>query len=503
MPTTDMVLRESRVLRLGAAGAGGEAPLVVEALVAGDSPHLPEPLKAVHGVAAYVGVEREGRVLRLGHAQMKGIPLDRLLHGFERRAQSRRSLALRAAKALAPLHNAGIAYGLFSPAYLLMDKEGVICFPEPYTASLALACAPSGSVMARLSHFSHLLPPWAIPPEWLKGAAQVTPASDVFQCAAWLAAECTGAPPFGSGLSVEVVNRMLAGNLAELNRLGATACPAWLPVLSRGLAVDPGQRWASVGQMLDALPGAQAEAAAQVRIPEEEYSYSPYSAWFDPLPAQGSKWGEQADLERSQAEGRALVEQLQRLRPSKAASSGRHAGETSWRWWLVGAVVLLVAAGLFWLFPELGLGSRTNSGSSAVAPGAGTHSLSPGAKAGNDLSAPTEVRLVRSIPDRVTRHLATLGIRLEGELAFEPPVLPPYRVRVRPLSGSDVVLEFASRSALSRVALSNKAEPGMPASYTVLYDALGEAKALMPYDSQGRPLPVSTLPEAAIVPPRL
>lgn len=497
--TLERVLREERVHRLGLSSDEQGRMLVLEAVVGqGVTPPAVDLFPPSVSMPAVWGGEVRDGVVRYGIDLIAGESVGGLFSRLTPEPKVRRGLLLAVVEALGALHEQNRAYGLCHPQFVLLGADGQWLFAEPLTAHVQLACCATVGA-CRLGLFQGQLDSWSVPPEWAKAGAMPTLTSDVFQLAAWIAHDSLGESPFGPGLTMEVANRMAAGNPVALLKSRNRFSSYWVDALHRGLHPDPSVRFQSAGELLEALratpEGDQASEGGVTPV------VSPYDRGFAGYSPEKSNWGVHPVPSSQTAEARLLVDQMQRLRMERAASrrSGTSSG-SSWFWWAVaGGMVLVAGLGIWVLSPQGGNG-RTHEGAVSAETGGRTHSVDP--SQGNPLPSEsiTEALLIQSIPGRVSRQLELDGAPLSGDLAFEPPILPPYRVRVRGLSGKEALFEFASKNRLSRVVLGGASSAQQPASYTVLYDASGEPKALMPYDPLGYPLTVQILPEAAMLP---
>lgn len=499
VPPMESVLREERSHRLGVCSEGEGRRLVLQTYVGDVQEPLAQTLLAdVSGVPGGEAEPPRSGVLSVVFDCVSGERLSDLFGRLELSEGGRRALLLMMVRAVARLHSQGRAYGLCHPGYVLATRDGAFQFPEPFTAWALLHGGVSANQGGRLGTFKGVLEPWYVAPEWVRSGTRPTFASDVFQLAVLLAQDALGTCPFGEGLTLEVANRVMAGNPAALLQSRHRFSSYWGDVLLRALRPDPAQRFRDAGEFLEALQ-ATPEADGATQASALEIAERPYWQLFEAVAADKSTWSVPAAPVQHVTEGRLLVEQLARLKVERQSAKAESSGK--WGWWLFSGGLAVVAGLGFWLLPGLGDAGRQYEGTRTDGEKTITHQLASDTNPEAIKPGLSEENLLNGLPARITKKLTQLEVPLSGELAFEPPVLPPYRVRVRAGEGKEALLEFASRDKLSRVILVGADKPQLPASFTVLYDASGEPKALMPYDPMGYVLPVLTLPEASVAPP--
>lgn len=147
----------------------------------------------------------------------------------------------RAARAVEVLHDRGVLHRDIKPGNLFLTHEG----------RLVLLDFGSARPLAR-SHHTAIVTPGYAPPEQYGTSLPPGPWSDVYSLAATLVHLVTGAPP------PEVVER-LAGDTFRL----PVGCPG---VVARALALDPKERPATVGELLEGFETRVARARHQGRV---------------------------------------------------------------------------------------------------------------------------------------------------------------------------------------------------------------------------------------------
>jgi serine/threonine protein phosphatase PrpC len=156
------------------------------------------------------------------------------------------------ARALGPLHRAGLLWLNFDPAGLLVVGDRV------QVAGLDLRLFPAGAYPDSLS-----LSPLYSPPEvfGFRGD-RLGPATDVFHAAAYLWYRLAGLLPGGlPGAGLEAIDF----ELPPLRIYNSLLPPGVAPVLARGLARDPADRFASLDDFAAALEDAAARARRRAR----------------------------------------------------------------------------------------------------------------------------------------------------------------------------------------------------------------------------------------------
>jgi serine/threonine protein kinase len=93
-------------------------------------------------------------------------------------------------------------------------------------------------------------------PECVQGAAELTPACDVYSLGATLYEAVTGRPPVDpSGPLPAVCEQILAGGIVPASEVVPTLPPAVAAVLAKALHRDPARRYADAGELAAALAG--------------------------------------------------------------------------------------------------------------------------------------------------------------------------------------------------------------------------------------------------------
>ncbi|MBM4356356.1 MAG: hypothetical protein FJ109_21615, partial [Deltaproteobacteria bacterium] len=258
--------------------------------------------------------------------------------------------------AMLPLSERRLPYCLSHPERLMLDRRGRVVLPEAGLVSvveplLVRGPSPSGSIMQRL--FSE---PDLVPPELLRGQA-CTPASDVYQSAALAFRLMCGESAFGSGMSLEVYNRMLSDQAIPLNERLADVPSGLVDLLLDCLSRDPGKRPRTPselrGRLLTIRGHREPLAELIVKHPERLYSsrYAGILAVHPGGDAVDEELSAPPEPDASEAEKQVLLGQLDRLREKRGLKEPKKN-----RLPLLLAVLLAASAALFLVekLPDLG-----------------------------------------------------------------------------------------------------------------------------------------------------
>jgi len=389
--------------------------------------------------------------------------------------------------ALGPLAEKRLPYCLSHPDRIMLDRRGRVVLPEAGFVSvveplLVRGPSQSGSLLQRL-----FVEPDLVPPELLRGQP-CTPASDVYQSAALVYRLMCGESAFGSGMSLEVYNRMLSDQSIPLDeRLPEVSTPL-AELVSDCLSKDQSRRPRTPvelkGRLLTVRGSREPLAELILKQPEKQYS-----ARYGGILAVHSG-GDEAEEELSappepevaEVEKQVLLGQLERMREKRGA---KDPGKS--RMPLLIALLVAVAAAVFLIgrLPDMsGPGERKAEGPAPPDSDGMTHHevVWDGENAGH----PSERSLFEGIPAHLKRGLEARGIPLSAELKFEPPVLPPYKVRCLVDGKEAASFRFTARNRLATVGLPPSPNPDDVQRYVVLYDADGLARMLVGEDATGR-----------------
>ncbi len=386
--------------------------------------------------------------------------------------------------AISPLHEAGLVYCLSHPERLLLNRRTQVMLPEvglveALSDRLGQAMPSAGSLLQRLFVWSEL-----VPPELVRGG-DLSPASDVYQSAALFYRLVTGKSPYGPGMSVEVYNRMLSQQFDSLEEHLPEAPPMLCALIDECLRAEPNERPANATQLRSRLAhlSLPREALAEVVVAQVAQPYSSrypgiLSVHSSPEEAEDSLAVEQ-DLKVRDVEKEVLLGQLEQLREQR----NQRAPSSRWATWaaLAGVALLVVLALPYFL--ELGQPSvRKHEGKLPSDSDGLTHREMTWAS-GGVAPHPTIRSLFEAVSVPLRRRLEALGVPVEAEFEFVPPVLPPYRVRTAH-EGSPLVFEFTARNRLRSIKFEQPAKGGS-AEFLILYDAAGAPRVIAIFGADG------------------
>jgi serine/threonine-protein kinase len=148
------------------------------------------------------------------------------------------------ADALDHAHRAGIVHRDVKPANVIVQPDGqpkLMDFGVAHLAASVMTVA--GQVLGSPSY---------MPPEQIAGL-EVTGRCDVYSLAVVAYEMLTGQPPFSGQTITQVIYRVMNESAPPPRRLNAALPARYDEVFARGLAKDPGARYATAGELLAAL----------------------------------------------------------------------------------------------------------------------------------------------------------------------------------------------------------------------------------------------------------
>jgi len=426
---------------------------------------------------------REGRFVELTTEEGQGIVLSDVVPTSGRLDLPHAlQLADQVVASLEPLHRAALSYGMCRPDRLLLDRSGNVVIPEPgvlpvYGAVMAKELAPQGGLFLRL--FGG---PEMVPPEVLR-TRKLSPANDVFQFGVLMFRLLSGAGPFGTGLSMEIFNRMLRGQAASLIQ-SAPGIPMQVArLVSACLDPDPRVRPQGATALRAELLALNLPRAdlAELTAGRAEARYSTFFKEMLAIHPGGASdvlelepTGEAPPMEEK--EKQAILSQLSRPRRKRSRSG---------RLWTIAFVLALIAGGVL-LAPSIldpeNAGFRKHEGQM---PQDGTGLTHQTVVWEGSRPHPTPASLMEAIPAQLKDQVELLGVPIHGGLELVAPVLPPYQMKATGPDGAQHFLRFTARNRLHSIVLPPPVAPGAPARLVPLYDADGVPRSVQVIDATG------------------
>ena len=173
---------------------------------------------------------------------------DRLARGPLQPAEAQ-ALARDLASALDYLHERGVLHRDLKPGNVLYDEEG-----RHRLSDFGLARARAELPLTRTGEL--LGTPGYMAPEQIEAPHRVDPRADVYGLGALLYAALSGRAPFRGGSALEVLDRVLREEPADLRELAPAAPAACARACARALTKDPARRPSSAGQLAREFCGA-------------------------------------------------------------------------------------------------------------------------------------------------------------------------------------------------------------------------------------------------------
>lgn len=174
-----------------------------------------------------------------------------------------------AAEALDAAHAAGLVHRDVKPGNILEDANGFV-----YLIDFGIARAADGTALTATGLVVGTLGYMA--PERFTGAAEAR--SDVYSLACVLYETLTGRVPYGDGDPAQQMHAHLMSEPPHASRAARGVPPALDAVIARGMAKEPGDRYASAGEFAAAARaalGGSAHSAAPVAAPATSSPHPP------------------------------------------------------------------------------------------------------------------------------------------------------------------------------------------------------------------------------------
>lgn len=161
-------------------------------------------------------------------------------------------IALQTARALEHAHKAGLVHRDVKPDNIIVTRDGVAKLCDLGLARLE----GSGETAARMGT------PAYISPEQARGSEQVDARSDLYSLGATLFHMLCGRPPYEAASGPAVLAKHLTEPVPSLIASGADIGPRTEALVRRLLAKIPSERFASAGELVQALDGLVRELQA-------------------------------------------------------------------------------------------------------------------------------------------------------------------------------------------------------------------------------------------------
>ena len=190
------------------------------------------------------------------------------------------------AAALDHAHRRGIVHRDVKPANVLIGEDG-----EVKIADFGVARLP-GSDLTQVDQF--VGSPGYVSPEQLKGEA-IDGRSDLFALGVMLYQMLTGRLPFEGENVSELLYRVASEQAKPPSAVRRGVSPAFDPILARALSKDPGERYQTGKEMMEALAAVPVEEPEEIRPGSPEVKKRPAPMRGLSFPHPDASWW---DLER-------------------------------------------------------------------------------------------------------------------------------------------------------------------------------------------------------------
>lgn len=260
-----------------------------------------------------------------------------------------------AAEALDAAHSAGLVHRDVKPGNILEDTTGFV-----YLIDFGIARAADGSALTATGLVVGTLGYMA--PERFTGTAEAS--SDVYSLACVLYESLTGSLPYGDGDPAQQMHAHLMSEPPRASRAARGVPPALDAVIARGMAKEPGERYASAGEFAAAACAALGwPVSAQPAPPVGD----PARSGSRPLTRVMTAVGPPPTLVEPRPTPQTPEPRI--FSPAPAAHPGPWRKLLVRRWLPVAAGLALVAAAALWLASGvLGSDSAPITTTSAAAP---------------------------------------------------------------------------------------------------------------------------------------
>jgi serine/threonine protein kinase len=200
----------------------------------------------------------DGEHLFLVMRYMQGGSLkDRLSHG-PLPPPAAADILRRIASALDKAHSLGMVHRDVKPANILFDSEG-----NPYITDFGLVKLVEASV--QLTHSEFFGTPAYTSPEQCQGEMTVDFHADVYSLTAVLFHMLTGSPPYQAQNTMALLMKHVSDPIPRLEDAAPGLSSAMQPIIDRGMAKNPSQRYGSTGGLAKDLDRVLASSAGAIR----------------------------------------------------------------------------------------------------------------------------------------------------------------------------------------------------------------------------------------------
>jgi serine/threonine-protein kinase len=367
-------------------------------------------------------------------------------------------LALPLIAALAAAHEVNVVHRDVKPSNIFLEQgpNGEIV-PKVLDFGISkLSLERTGLDLVATSPNQLIGSPLYLPPEALRGSAQLGPASDQYSLGVVLYQCVTGRTPFHGDTLMELLGALARGAFQPPRALRSEISPALERVIVRAMALDPKERFPSLREMGAALLGLAAERTQVVWA----------SSFKPPAPPDAAA--------RPPASGASRSGNVPYVPPDARQTTPIPALRPSRRlWWLSGGAAALLVLGALWV------GQRAAAPSSravAVAPAASAPAVSvpasrPSAAAASTVAAVQQPAAEREASSSVAEPSAleskTLVTRLRALQAARSPrasVARERRARSRRSAAETSETVAASGAELEAREAARRSLPATPAS---------------------------------------
>lgn len=417
--------------------------------------------------------ERSSQGLQLCFSELHGIPLAR---SFSRQDADEALAVLRLmATALVDHHRAGVPYLMIQPASFMVDDQERLAVAEPGVGlAVVMGLHEKGVLSQQVSLRLGVDSRW-IPPELVLPDRALSCATDVFLLAALVVSWIAGDSPFGGGLSLELTNRILKGQMPGLQRIEDRLDAPRSQLLRRCLQADSSARPRDASELLELLGGEPASLGfrgSRVRYSSlfvDAQTMAPGDCPFRIAPHEGDIGVLPEELEPATVL-KNVGEKNRRITDRKPS-----AREPNLKLWVTALAIIALAGIAMPLLVERWTGQpRLHEGRLPENSDGLTHRDMVWNRGDAQVAHPTATSLVSAVPSTVKRALLDLNMDITEGFVFVQPVLPPYRL-TRDGTEGRIQLQFATRNRLDSVTLTIN---NTTVLVKLLYDGEGRASGM-------------------------